>query len=184
MRNITRERGWRPLWEKDLKNILDAWTMGQLRVDYRDGNRIHKYVYVLIHSILLYLFCRELGTWLWAKVVQTRLDRARERQKVHRIRIQRRIFLPSGGTSYEFYHSPRKFHGTNMLIKVPDMSIIDDLLQEFAADEHLCFGDKTAIALFEALFIEVGSPKLSLRNTWAVWRRMMDLLDIYLAKSS
>lgn len=110
------------------------------------------------------------------------MDRARKRQVVHRIRLQRRVLLPTGGTAHQFYHNPRKTRGTNMLIKVPDLSIIDNLIQEFKADEYLRFGDEISNELYEALFVKLGSPKLSLRNAWTVWRRMMNLLEVEMNK--
>ncbi|GJJ09094.1 hypothetical protein Clacol_003316 [Clathrus columnatus] len=56
-----------PVHLKELKNVLEAWRSGQQNIGYIHGNETH----------------RELGTWLWAKLVQARLDRVRERQAHH-----------------------------------------------------------------------------------------------------
>jgi hypothetical protein len=42
--NITRERGWRPLWERELENVLAAWRTGQEEYGYDAQDLFHKYV--------------------------------------------------------------------------------------------------------------------------------------------
>ncbi|GJJ14738.1 hypothetical protein Clacol_009005 [Clathrus columnatus] len=163
IRNITRERNWRPIWEKELKNVLEAWRSGQLDIGYEHGNEFH----------------RELATWLWARLVQTRLDRLRERQAHHQIRLQRKVLLPTGGTPYNFYHAPWRYQGENMLIKIPEsqMSEFDEVCEENAAEKFLQFGDDESVLLFEALYTDLRAPKLTLTTTWIVWRGVVDLFE-------
>jgi hypothetical protein len=40
--NITRERGWRPIWEKELANVLHMYTDGKLAAGYHPEDPIHK----------------------------------------------------------------------------------------------------------------------------------------------
>ncbi|GJJ16213.1 hypothetical protein Clacol_010509 [Clathrus columnatus] len=119
----------------------------------------------------------ELGRWLWAKVVQARLNHVREQQIFHRVRLQRKVLLPTGGTPHDFYTNPEKFRGTNLLIKIQDMTMVDLLLEEHSSERFLQFGDEKSVPLFEELYTRVGKPELRLRDTWNVWRSMMDLVQ-------
>lgn len=46
-KNITRERGWRPIREDELNNILMDWKAGQIDAGFREQDPVH--VYVPIH---------------------------------------------------------------------------------------------------------------------------------------
>jgi len=41
-KNITRERGWRPIWEKELANIHADWSGGKLEAGFHPGDDIHE----------------------------------------------------------------------------------------------------------------------------------------------
>ncbi|KAJ7465143.1 hypothetical protein FB451DRAFT_1179327 [Mycena latifolia] len=56
--NITRERGWRPIWEKELANVKNAYESGKMASGFHPEDPIHKGV----------------ALWVWAKIVQLRLD--------------------------------------------------------------------------------------------------------------
>ncbi|KAF8504932.1 hypothetical protein JB92DRAFT_3145648 [Gautieria morchelliformis] len=154
--NITREHGWRPLWHKDLKNVLLAWREGQLEVGYIDSNPTH----------------RMMGIWLWARVVQSRLDNARQLNGVHRVRRQDHVLLPTGGRVEDFYNNPEKYGGEDMLIPV-DEDTISRLLTEHVPERLFQFGTDESHALATELFTQVGSPVLTSLNAWHVWGTMM-----------
>ncbi|KAF8519694.1 hypothetical protein JB92DRAFT_3112223 [Gautieria morchelliformis] len=154
--NITRERGWRPLWHKDLKNVLLAWREGQLEVGYIDSNPTH----------------RMMGVWLWAQVVQSHLDNARQLNGVHRVRRQDHVLLPTGGRVEDFYNNPEKYGGENILIPV-DEDTISQLLAEHVPQRLFQFGTDESHALATELFTQVGSPALTSLNAWEVWHAMM-----------
>ncbi|KAF8508002.1 hypothetical protein JB92DRAFT_3098153 [Gautieria morchelliformis] len=145
--NITRERGWCPLWNKDLKNVLLAWREGQLEVGYIDSNPTH----------------RMMGVWLWARVVESRLDNARQLNGVHRVRRQDHVLLPTGGHVEDFYNNPEKY----------DEDTISRLLAEHIPQRLFQFGTDESHALATELFTQVGSPALTSLNAWEVWRAMM-----------
>ncbi len=42
--NITRERGWRPIWEKELGNVAHEYQIGKVKADYIEGDPVHLYV--------------------------------------------------------------------------------------------------------------------------------------------
>ncbi|GJJ06851.1 hypothetical protein Clacol_001047 [Clathrus columnatus] len=120
----------------------------------------------------------ELGRWLWAKVVQARLNHVREQQIFHRVRLQRKGSTSNRGhPTHDFYTNPEKFRGTNLLIKIQDMTMVDLLLEEHSSERFLQFGDEKSVPLFEELYTRVGKPELRLRDTWNVWRSMMDLVQ-------
>jgi hypothetical protein len=42
--NITRERGWRPIWEKELANVKYAYETGKIAAGFHPEDPIHKCV--------------------------------------------------------------------------------------------------------------------------------------------
>jgi hypothetical protein len=40
--NITRERAWRPLWEKELGNVLHSYKIGKESIGFQINNPIHE----------------------------------------------------------------------------------------------------------------------------------------------
>lgn len=42
--NITRERAWRPIFEKDLSNVLYFYNAGKLRIGFQADDPLHEYV--------------------------------------------------------------------------------------------------------------------------------------------
>jgi hypothetical protein len=51
--NITRERGWRPIWEKELANVKYAYETGKISAGFHPEDPIHQCVYC---SSLIALF--------------------------------------------------------------------------------------------------------------------------------
>ncbi|PPR05722.1 hypothetical protein CVT24_006675, partial [Panaeolus cyanescens] len=66
--NITRERGWGPIWQKHLSNILLFYKAGELHIGYQGENSIHK----------------DTALWIWSQVVQKTLDRILKESQTHR----------------------------------------------------------------------------------------------------
>ncbi|KAJ7082929.1 hypothetical protein B0H15DRAFT_803055 [Mycena belliarum] len=67
--NITRERGWRPIWEKELANVKYAYESGKMAAGYHPEDPIHQGV----------------ALWLWAKIVQLRLDNIKRENARHHV---------------------------------------------------------------------------------------------------
>ncbi|EPQ49861.1 hypothetical protein GLOTRDRAFT_51480 [Gloeophyllum trabeum ATCC 11539] len=160
--NITRERAWRPLWEKEMANVLESWRLGKDDSGYHPEDPIH-------HGIAL---------WLWAKIVQVRLDRVRYEQNTHHIRKQRKVRLPTGGKPQDFYDHPEDYGGRKQLIQIPDMSLVDRLLAEYTPEKLFQFGSDETVALAEQLFEAIGCPALSASQGWAVFKAMISVLDV------
>ncbi|RXW18835.1 hypothetical protein EST38_g7018 [Candolleomyces aberdarensis] len=88
--NITRERGWRPIWEKELANLLHFYRTGQFEAGYLPNDDFHI----------------ALSRWLWASVVQEKLNELRVENQVHTIRNQPKILLPTDARRIDLYTDP------------------------------------------------------------------------------
>ncbi|KAJ3506413.1 hypothetical protein NLJ89_g6882 [Agrocybe chaxingu] len=158
--NITRERGWRPIWEKELGNVLHEYRLGYHSAGIHVGNEIHEGV----------------SRWLWALIVQLRLNRIVHESQTHRVRYQKKVLLPSGGRREDFYKQPWKWGGEDQLIKVPTEDV-DRLLDEFDDPASIQFGTDEMVTTCEKAFIAIGSPNLSAKVGWKVFKEMIDYLD-------
>ncbi|KAF8512925.1 hypothetical protein JB92DRAFT_3168856 [Gautieria morchelliformis] len=148
--NITRERAWRPIFHQELKNILATWKDGQIEVGYRASNPTH-------HMCAI---------WLWAQVVQDRLNHVRDENAVHKVRKQARVILPTRGQIEDFYNNPEKWGGKEMLVPV-DEDVIERLLLEHTPQRLFQFSTDEGNTLAQALFEQLGRPKVDVRNAWA-----------------
>lgn len=110
--------------------------------------------------------------WLWAKVVQNRLDQIVQENHLHRVRKQTKSLLPTGGRHINFFKRPEDWGGRNQLIKIPSDDI-DKLLAEYDHPELFQFGTDGMVALCERLFAAVGSPTMSANNGWIVFSDMI-----------
>lgn len=54
--NITRERGWRPIWEKELANVKYTYETGKIAAGFRPEDPIHEYVPHYLLDYAIYLF--------------------------------------------------------------------------------------------------------------------------------
>ncbi|KAF8998666.1 hypothetical protein BDQ17DRAFT_1247363, partial [Cyathus striatus] len=155
--NITRERGWRPIWEKELGNVVYEYKSGKVASGYVDTDEVH--------SMISY--------WLWGRIVQERLNEVVIENQLHCIRRQKGILLPSGARRVDLYSTPEKYGGKDRLIKA-DEKVIDELLEEYDRPDLLCFSTPEAVALCESIYIGIGQPKLSARIGWSVFADMVN----------
>lgn len=126
--------------------------------------------------LLLTLFIRSFGTWVWAHVVQACLDHIKIHSQVHKIRTQKKVFLPTGDSSYNFYHHPEDYGGESQLIPI-DLDVIDQLMLEHPAPDLNCFGTKEFATLAGNIHKEIGSPVIEIDNAWRVWKAMMNVFE-------
>ncbi|KAF7307411.1 hypothetical protein MIND_00535500 [Mycena indigotica] len=176
--NITRERNWRPLWEKDLANIRFQYETGKIDAGYHPTDPIHQQVLFLPFSIGFDSVFREVAVFVWGMAVQRRLDEHKHESALHQIRKQRKSLLPTGGRPRDFYNHPERWGGTNQLIAV-DSSIIDKLITENTPSDLRQF---TSSAVMEALcqmaYKAVGSPEVSSRNAWNTFTAMVNEISV------
>jgi hypothetical protein len=121
-----------------------------------------------------------LAVWLWARVVQGRLDCLLNENAVHRIRKQKKVLLLTGGRIEDFYNNPEAWGGKDMLISVDQDDVnrlLNRLLTEHTPQRLFQFGTDESDALATELFRQLGSPELDVKNTWRVWKAMMDFLN-------
>ena len=112
---------------------------------------------------------RDIASWLWGKIVQTKLDEIVQENRLHRVRKQQNILLPSGGRRIDFYNYPENYGGKNRLIPIAP-NIIEELVVQYDKPDLLLFGsDEICNGIYEA----IGSPKLMARIGWAVFSDMV-----------
>ncbi|KAJ7185212.1 hypothetical protein C8R46DRAFT_881931, partial [Mycena filopes] len=157
--NITRERGWRPIWEKELANVKYAYETGKIAAGFHPQDPIHEGV----------------ALWLWAKITQLRLNAIKRENSRHHVRFQRNKLLPTGGRHGDFYSKPEKWGGKDQLIPV-DLAVIDRLIEKYTPPRLFQFGTDEMVSLCEGLYEEVGSPEVSAVNGWAVFTAMIGKL--------
>ncbi|KAF8985790.1 hypothetical protein BDQ17DRAFT_1436501 [Cyathus striatus] len=155
--NITRERGWRPLWEKELANVVYEYNSGKITSGYVESDDIH--------SMISY--------WLWGQIVQERLNEVRIENQSHRIRSQKKILLPSGARRIDIYSMPEKHGGKDRLIRTKD-EVINDLLNEYDRPDLLLFGTAENVAACKNIYVGIGQPKLSARVGWSIFKEMVN----------
>ncbi|EAU82186.2 hypothetical protein CC1G_10588 [Coprinopsis cinerea okayama7 len=98
--NITRERNWRPLWEKELSNIEYFYLNGKIESGFHPNDEFHQMV----------------ARWVWAQIVQAKLDALMIENASHRIRGQRNILLPSDARREDLYNHPEEYGGEKGLL--------------------------------------------------------------------
>lgn len=175
--NITRERSWRPLWEKELGNIKHEYLGGKLEAGFREGVYVHQCVCCVSKFVWIYVLtpnieCRVISTWLWGAIVQYTLDKYRRGNEVHRVRFQEKSLLPTNGRRIDFYNYPEDFGGEDCLIKVPKNQVCA-LLEKYDNPRLLKFGNNEEVTLCEGLYNAIGAPKLEHHNGWKIFKQMI-----------
>ncbi|EAU89702.2 hypothetical protein CC1G_07427 [Coprinopsis cinerea okayama7 len=160
--NITRERGWRPIWNNDLSNILFFYQTGKEDSGYVDNDDFHI----------------SLARWIWARIVQARLDQLLLEHQTHRIRGQRRTLLPTDARRIDLFTDPETYGGYNQLIQVPSEDI-DRLLSEYDRPDLFQFVSDDMEILFTDLHKSIGSPIFTAATGWETFRCM---LTAYIAR--
>ncbi|TEB18294.1 hypothetical protein FA13DRAFT_1649378, partial [Coprinellus micaceus] len=87
IKNITRERSWRPLYETELSNVAHEYQIGLVESGYHPNDEFHQ----------------TLSCWVWAQIVQVRLDEHRKANAYHVVRKQAKILLPSSARRIDMY---------------------------------------------------------------------------------
>ena len=104
-------------------------------------------------------------------------DEITHENRIHKIRKQKKKFLPSGGRQINIYNNLQKFgaHLKDRLIHIPD-EIIDDLLQKCDDPPDLLqFGTGDTVHLMEQIYWKIGSPKLSAMVGWSVFVEVVNM---------
>ncbi|KAF8152977.1 hypothetical protein B0H34DRAFT_754101 [Crassisporium funariophilum] len=157
-KNITIERGWRPLFHKWGVNILDFFYAGVNGGVFEAGNDLHK----------------ETSNWIWFPLVQRELDKFTDYQNNHRIRPQKAKNLPSGGTPNEFYKNPDRWGGVSCLIPV-DGQVLDQLIEGCEEGRRLMrHVDEDFEKIADQAYIAIGEPQITLQSAWEVFQALVE----------
>ncbi|KAF5379743.1 hypothetical protein D9615_005816 [Tricholomella constricta] len=161
-KNITIERGWRPLFHTWGVNILQFYYAGIHGAYYEAQNEVHK----------------EMSNWIWFPLIQRELDDFVDTQNNHRIRRQQEKNLPSGGTPNDFYRHPDRYGGQSCLIDI-DINVLDQLLDEAVEGRRLMqYVDEEFEEIANTAYIAVGRPKITLHSAWDVFRVLVDYIAV------
>ncbi|KAJ7708008.1 hypothetical protein B0H14DRAFT_3119448 [Mycena olivaceomarginata] len=117
-----------------------------------------------------------LFNWIFPPLVQAELDEFRTYWNQHLVRSQPNKNMPSGHVPADALKHPELFGGINCFIKVPKETLAD--LRVFLTEEvgprneHLQWVDDEFAAIAEAVHKSIGSPHITLTNSWDVFRKM------------
>ena len=134
---------------------------------------------LVIYFTTIYMYIhfetRGVALWLWAKIVQLRLDNIKRENSRHHVRFQKNRLLPTGGTHGNFYRHPERWGGRDQLVPV-DLTVVDSLIEKHMPPRLFQFGTDEMVALCESLYAGIGSPEVSAVNGWAVFTAMIGQL--------
>ncbi|KAJ7512411.1 hypothetical protein B0H11DRAFT_1698749 [Mycena galericulata] len=121
-------------------------------------------------------FHRDLFNWIFPPLVQAELDDFRTYWNQHKIRPQAEKSMPSGHVPADALEHPEFWGGINCLIKVPKETFKDlraFLTEEVGSrEEHLQWVTDDFAAMAENIHKSLGLPKITLENSWEVFRKM------------
>ncbi|KAJ7092528.1 hypothetical protein C8R43DRAFT_1049877 [Mycena crocata] len=121
-------------------------------------------------------FHRDLFNWIFPPLIQGELDEFRVYWNQHRIRAQPNKTMPSGHVPVDALEHPEIYGGINCFIKIPKETI--DNLREVLTQEvgprsdHLQWVDDEFSSLAESVHKSIGSPKITLNNSWEIFAQM------------
>ncbi|KAJ7151306.1 hypothetical protein C8R43DRAFT_1004776 [Mycena crocata] len=121
-------------------------------------------------------FHRDLFNWIFPPLIQGELDEFRVYWNQHRIRAQPNKTMPSGHVPVDALEHPEIYGGINCFIKIPKETI--DNLREVLTQEvgprsdHLQWVDNEFSSLAESVHKSIGSPKITLNNSWEIFAQM------------
>ncbi|KAJ7453495.1 hypothetical protein FB451DRAFT_1050178 [Mycena latifolia] len=121
-------------------------------------------------------FHRELFNWIFPPLVQAELDDFRIYWNQHKIRAQANKNMPSGHVPADALEHPELFGGISCFIKVPQETLKE--LRAFLTEEvgpredHLRWVAEDFAKIAEEVHRSLGSPKITLENSWVIFKNM------------
>jgi hypothetical protein len=113
--------------------------------------------------------------WIWAQVVQARLNQYVYEINSHKVRKQKNTHLPSGGSHNDFYDFPEEYGMQDLLIPV-DQDSIDRLIEEHQPPHLFQFASDEGEVLAQELYSRLHEPQLGVLNAWKVFGDMLAIL--------
>ncbi|KAJ7842433.1 hypothetical protein B0H13DRAFT_2239371 [Mycena leptocephala] len=156
--------------------IIEAfwrWLREKLGINLRD--------HILQARTNISLIPMDLFNWIFPPLVQAELDEFRIWWNQHQIRSQPNKNMPSGHVPADALKYPELYGGINCFIKVPKETIAE--LRQFLTEEvgprseHLDWVDAEFAALAESVHKSLGSPQITLTNSWEIFRKMSAFIE-------
>ncbi|KAF7328323.1 hypothetical protein MVEN_02547700 [Mycena venus] len=156
--------------------IIEAfwrWLREKLGVNLRDHILRGKTERIFDPNVAFHC---DLFNWIFPPLVQAELDEFRTYWNQHQVRSQPNKNMPSGHVPADVLEHPELFGGINCFIKVPKETLAD--LRVFLTEEvgprseHLQWVDDEFAAIAEAVYESIGSPHITLANSWEIFRKM------------
>ena len=133
-------------------------------------------------SILLTL-CSELCQWLWSRFLQLLFNEWKEFHNGKKIRTQHEKVGPSGKSRAYSFLVPSSWGGQNLLQPIEDMDTVRKMKEELGGDALIAFNSDEYKACAEAVYVGLGSPRLTLETVWDVFQSMLPSVRIVLLSS-
>ncbi len=118
---------------------------------------------------------------MFPPLVQAQLDEFRGYWNTHLVTKQEGKLMPSAHIPKLLMESPERAGGIDCLVPVPSGAI--KALRDFVTENEgpretfLQWVDDAFQASADQVYIELGSPKLTLETSWDVFREMVPLLE-------
>ncbi|EIN11852.1 hypothetical protein PUNSTDRAFT_63217 [Punctularia strigosozonata HHB-11173 SS5] len=160
--NISIESKWKWWLEFGGRNLREEMLRGTEIGIFNGGNPLH---------------C-DLFQWLWPQIVQLVLDDFKHAWNAKRIRKQKNVLLPTGGTPNDFMVRPQDYGGERVSIPV-DIHNVTEIRSNFDTTREDAFrwvDDVFADAAFYA-YQSIGSPELKVSTAWDTFLRMLPVLS-------
>lgn len=116
--------------------------------------------------------------WIWGQVTQYEIDRFQRYWNHHRVRLQPAKELPSGTTPQQIFDFPKNYSLLDLGVPV-GKEVIDTLRGNLEKSREECFAFvDTAFGLrAHDVYVQIGSPQLTMKSGWTVYRLMLALLS-------
>ena len=118
---------------------------------------------------------RDLAIWIWAQVIQARLDQYVYESNSHKVWKQKKTHLPSSGSHNDFYDFPEEYGMKDLLIPV-DEAAIDMLIEEHQPPGLFQFASDEGEIRAREIYSSLHRPQLDVFTAWAVFRDMLAAL--------
>ncbi len=116
--------------------------------------------------------------WIWGQVTQYEIDRFQRYWNHHRVQLQPAKELPSGTTPQQIFDFPKNYSLLDLGVPV-GKEVIDTLRGNLEKSREECFAFvDTAFGLrAHDVYVQIGSPQLTMKSGWTVYRLMLALLS-------
>jgi hypothetical protein len=172
--NITVECQWQPLYKDVLANILDFYINHEGR--FHSENFLHQCVLSPIRCRRLLNRSSSVARFLWAKIVQNRLNKHERAHANHKIHKQKGRLLPTGGRPSQFYDNPEQWGGSPCLIPIPKEDIAR-LVAQYVPHDLFVFCDPQIHDVATDALSNLGNPQLRPENGWDIFAHMIPLVE-------